>query len=254
MLKLLKLILSLVWITITIICLLLSINLFNKILIPNIDSFVFLFYGVVCFIIVNIVLPKRSFEFWDTFFHELDHILFMLLTFSVPLKLMVSPAIPENGANGYVMHSGSSNTVIKFIRDHLVNLAPYFFSPLTLLLIGIYCLILFSSPYLNTIYISKSVLNSLLFLIGFTYTYHLKTSFSQAKPYQTDFSIGYRYGMIFVIMMQSIFFTLFFFVLTLTYDSTYIVRSYLFEIINYIDLYNMDKLVKLFYIFIYKID
>lgn len=210
MLNFLRLILSFLWICIIIICLFLSIKLINKILIPNIESFMFLFYGVICFILVNIILYRRSFEFWDTFFHELDHIIFMLLTFASPLKLMVSPYLPENGDNGYVIHNSSSNVVIRFMRDHLVNLAPYFFGPLTLLFIGIYCLILFSSPYLNTVYISNSVLNTLLFLIGFTYIYHLKTSFSQAKPYQSDFSLGYKYGMIFVVMMQFIFFTFFF--------------------------------------------
>jgi hypothetical protein len=206
MLKFLKLILIILWILFTVICIVISIKLIIRIFLPNIKTFIFIFYGIVAFIIFNFIVPKRNLEFWNTFFHELDHIIFMLITFSSPQKFLVSPSMPEDGVNGYVIHNSSRNKIIQFAREHLVNLAPYFLSPLTLIFIAIYYLIIPSSPYIASLYISKTVLNGLLFFIGFTYIYHVKTSFSQAKSYQTDFSLGYKYGIIFIIMMQFIFF------------------------------------------------
>ncbi len=116
----------------------------------------------------------------------------------------------------------------------MVSLAPYFFSPLTAIIVVIYYLVIpDGSSYLASIYLSHTMINSLLFLIGFTYVYHTITSYSQAKPYQSDFSLGYGYGIIFVIMMQLIFLLLFLTVLTINYDSFYVIKNYMYDFTNF---------------------
>ncbi len=111
MLNFIKLALSILWITITIICSLLIFELITNIFFQNLDSFKYLLYGIGSYIGVSILINKKYFQFWDTFFHELDHIIFALITFSSPQKLVVSPDNRGDGANGYVVHNGSQNSL-----------------------------------------------------------------------------------------------------------------------------------------------
>lgn len=209
---LIKSTLSLIWIGIIVLNLLVLYDLYSW-LEHRLGTFTYLFYGMGSYIVFKIVVPKNSMLFFDVFFHELSHSIFALLTFS-PLKAFV--VTPHEGSStlGYVEHTISGNTFTRIIREHLVSLAPYFFAPLTVVTIGIYYLLIpFGFAYLETI-------NILLGVIGFTYLYHLSVSLRDFHPYQSDFNfLGYRYSMLFVIMMQLIFLILFITVLNINTDG-----------------------------------
>lgn len=186
---------------------------------PHLHRYLFLAIGVAtAWLSIQLVHPAL-YRFWDTFFHELSHIIFALLTFSRPTKLMVSPDQPETGlfgrTNGYVVLHRWGIGPLHFLRGHLVLLAPYFFAPMTFGIVLVYWFI--DVQFLRYLPHDGTGTRLLLFLIGFTYFYHVRTSFKQAGAYQSDFNyVGYRYGMLFVLMMQLHF--LLFYLLVLTDD------------------------------------
>ena len=117
-------------------------NIIDNIYINEIAYFEFLFFGIAVYLISLIFIKPLKYKFWDTFWHEFSHIVFAILTFAKVHKLMVTPNNPENGAAGYIQYSYTPNKILGFIRGHFVSLAPYFFSPMTVILVFIYWVIL----------------------------------------------------------------------------------------------------------------
>ena len=204
--------------------------IFNSIIIENIEYFKFFFFGMGMYLISLFFIKPKKYKFWNTFWHELSHIVFAILTFSKVNKLMVSPDIPEDGANGYVQYSFKKGKILDLLRGHFVSLAPYFFSPMTIILVLLYWLILpnESGNFFTSWFNKEPTLNGLLFFIGITYIYHTYTSFSQARPYQNDFdSVGYIYGMFFVVFMQLFFLIFILMVLGWNFDSFDLIYNYI---------------------------
>jgi hypothetical protein len=203
----------------------------------TIEEFKYLYFGIGVYVISLFILSHKMYEFWNTFWHEFSHIVFAVLTFSKVHKLMVGPDMPENGAAGYIQYSYPPNKILGFIRAHLVSLAPYFFSPMTMMLCGVYWLILPSDEgVIASLFQKDPTLNGLLFMIGVTYAYHLFTSFVQAKPYQSDFdSVGYIYGMFFVVFMQIFLCGMILTILGLSFDSLEVMYGFFENIVSDID-------------------
>jgi len=235
------------WIGLSLIVTILIWSLIDSIFIKNYQYFEFLYLGIVVYLISLVFIKPYRYKFWDTFWHEFSHIVFAVLTFSKVHKLMVSPDNSENGAAGYIQYSFKPNKILGFIRGHLVSLAPYFFSPITVVLVFIYWIILptSNSNFFMQFFEKEPTLNGLLFFIGLTYIYHIVTSFKQAKPYQSDFdSVGYIYGIFFVVFMQL--FMLLFIIIILTYNfgSFDIVMGSYDTIIQNIDFDKIFEIIK----------
>ena len=200
----------------------------------NVDDFLFLFVGLGTYLISMFIIKPIKYKFWDTFFHEISHMLFAILTFAKPLKLVVSPDEPENGVNGYARYQLSNESFLsRYFRGHIVGLAPYFFSPITLLLVLIYWMVIpDKQSFLSAMFAPTPTLHGLLFLIGLTYMYHLRTALKQARPHQTDFHVvGYLYGMVFVCFVQLLFLTFFICVISINFGSFEFVFGLIQELI-----------------------
>lgn len=227
-----KLLLGLVWSTIIILS---SFILYDLVtwLVNKYSAFIYLYYGMGAYILFRYLIPQKTMIFFNVFFHELSHAIFALITFS-PLRSFVVSPHSNDTYMGYVEHAGSGNKLIYFVRSHFVSLAPYFFSPITVLAIGLYYLLIpYDFGYTTTI-------NILLAIIGFSYLYHVSVSFKDMRPYQTDFAfLGFNYSVIFVIMMQLIF--LIFFILILSsklysfYQFKLILNRRIYDIYNWWD-------------------
>ena len=212
--------------------------IFDNIIIQNIEYFRFFFFGIGVYLISLFFIKPKKYAFWNTFWHEISHIIFAVFTFSKVHKLMIAPDMPENGAAGYVQYSFKKGKILDLIRAHFVSLAPYFFSPITIILVIIYWIILPSESgnFFTNWFNKEPTLNGILFFIGITYIYHIYTSFSQARPSQSDFnSVGYIYGMFFVVFMQLFFLSLILIVLSWNFDSFDLVYEYIkdYYLINY---------------------
>jgi hypothetical protein len=219
--------------------------LYQEFLLLSIDKFKFIGFGFFTYIVSTFIIKPKNYIFWDTFFHEISHIIFALLTFAKPHKLVVTPDNPENGNNGYVGYSFKSSRFMDFVRSHLVSLAPYFFSPLAFAVIMIYWVVV-PDDYLIGISVGVVTVNSLLFIFGFFYAYNIRTSFIQAKPYQSDFDdVGFKYGIIFVIFMQLLFLLFFSLIIFSTGDSFEFLFDFIIDFINDIDISDLRFEIKM---------
>jgi len=216
------------WVLISLFLSFMIYSVFVKYYIGNTTYFQFLFIGFVAYLLSMFIIKPVKYKFWDTFFHEVSHIIFAVLTFAKPNTLVIGGDAADKGAAGYAGYSFKKSTIMSFIRNHLVSLAPYFFSPITVFLILIFLMVLpEKQSFIAEMFSTSPSLNGLMFLIGFTYSYHLRTSFKQARPYQSDFdSVGFIYGMSFVLCMQLLFLTLFISILSSSMGSF----NYIFEL------------------------
>ena len=219
-----------------------------KFLITNISFYKYFFIGFVALLIIIRFINPSRYKFLDTYFHEKSHIVFAYLTFATPQTLMVSPSNPQDGANGYVQYSFKKSRFMDAVRSYLVSLAPYFFSPLAFVYFCIYLVIIPTDGFvMEGITTSQTTINIILFLCGFFYAYNLRTSFAQAKPYQTDFSdVGYKDGMIFVVFMQLLFLLFYSLILFSNHDSFSFLYEYVLDIFSNINIENMLFDIKIF--------
>ncbi len=195
---------GLFWLTGTVIVWYNLYTVFSQIILPNRSEYVFLGYGFLAFLVTLPLLPPRKYQFWNTLLHELAHAVFAVLTFSKPVELRAGDT-STNGRLGQLVHRGKQSLGMRFVRDHFVSLAPYFFPTLTLLLLGIYLLIAPQRQgFMPTASPLQPTVNGLLALLGFSYAYHLTMLLQSARPYQSDFhSLGYFYGLMFTLFMQA---------------------------------------------------
>ncbi len=160
-----------------------------------------MFFGLLSYFLSLNVIHHTKYQFINTFFHEMSHLIFAILTFAKPKKIVITSA--TRGRVGCLTYT--SFKFLNGLHNHLVALAPYFFIPITLLFsFTIYL----NQPtnWLESLIISHSSINALLFLVGFSYAYHLWMIITQAKPSQSDFdNVGYVYGIIFSIFMHLLF-------------------------------------------------
>jgi hypothetical protein len=183
-----------------------QIIIFGKILINHFDYFLFLFVGFISYFISLLFIKPKKYEYWNIFWHEFSHLIFAILTFSKIQQFTILSNKLNDGTAGYVKYSFKKGKFSSIIRNHFVSLAPYFFSPITMILL---CIYLFDFNQIN-------IVNILLFFIGLSYSYHLVIVFIQARPYQKDFKdVGYIYGMSFILFMQLVFLIIILFILNL---------------------------------------
>ena len=216
-----------------------SYNLIADIYVDNFQSYLFLGYGFIAYYITLIFFKPVKYKFWNTLRHEFLHAVFALITFSKSRKLVAAEEADEENRLGYLSHTVSSSSKVNFIRKHLIGLAPYFIPFFTLIICGLYLLVKpDKAGFIEQMFVAEYSCNAILAVIGFTYAYETFISFSQAKPYQSDFDgVGYKYGMVFVFMIQSLSLLVILYLLALDFDSTEImVDSYqdFFEIKDFL--------------------
>jgi len=222
--------------------------LYSEFLTTNINFYKYFFIGFIALFILVRFINHSRYKFLDTYFHEKSHIVFAYLTFATPQTLMVSPSNPQDGANGYVQYSFEKSRIMGIVRSYLVSLAPYFFSPLAFVYFCIYWVVVPTDGFImEGITTSQTTINIILLLCGFFYAYNLRTSFAQAKPYQTDFSdVGYKDGVIFVVFMQLLFLLFYSLILFSNHDSFSFLYEYVLDTFSNIDIENMLFDIKIF--------
>ena len=124
---------------------------------------------------------QHNLSWFQTFSHELTHVLFSLLTFN---KIYGFNATSHSG--GHISYSGKSNM--------LIVLSPYCIPIFTLFALLLRAIV-------NTNHVEW-----LAAVIGFTYCFHLQTFAKQTRHYQTDLK---KYGLFpsygFIILMNLFF-------------------------------------------------
>ena len=129
------------------------------------------------FIVLYLLFLHKIMNFWETFAHELTHLLFALITFNKIEGFSAS----DNG--GAVTYRGRTNW--------LTSLSPYFFPIYTVFFIGLSLVI--NQQY--QVYINH--------LIVISYLFFLLTLFQQFSFSQTDISkSGYVFSCVFLLIMN----------------------------------------------------
>lgn len=203
LIKLLKLKFFFVWIFISFFLGLLISSLISNVFIENLKYLEEFYFGIISYVISLVFIKPYKYRFINAFFHELSHMIFAFISFSEIKKLIVD----KNG-NSQVHCSINQNLFKQFFHSHFTVLAPYFFAPLTVILIILYIVLIPSSGTFNLIDLLNlnSNIDWMKFFIGFTYAYHFITSISQISPKQTDFKTsGFIYGLSFVLVMKLLF-------------------------------------------------
>jgi hypothetical protein len=157
--------------------------------------------GIVSFTLLWVfVLAKRG-NFWSTLEHELTHALFALLFFK---KINSISATRKKG--GVIAIEGG---------NAVIALSPYFF-PLAAVLMMI---IKFVIPIQFEIYV--------IFLLGFTYQFHVINLFREFHTGQSDLHMaGFIFSVVLIIFMNIIFLGI---ILTSLYGSWNAALAYLGE-------------------------
>ena len=103
----------------------------------------------------------------------------------------------------------------------MISLAPYFFPLFTILLSALYLFVKPDSPgYINGSFFNSTKCKFLFFLIGFAYSYHIIILLRDARPSQSDFdSMGFLYGLTFVVFVQTAFLVMILLLLTHDYEG-----------------------------------
>jgi hypothetical protein len=206
--------------------------LFSEIFMPKIKEYLFVGYGFFTYLFTLIIISHKKYEFWNILKHEIAHAILVVLTFARPQKLVASVKSDDQGKLGYLRYNYKLSSISSLIRSHTVSLAPYFFPYLTIFLSIVYYIVKPDHNFFSNLFIDTS-LNSLLFIMGFIYSYEIYTAIMQASPHQSDFSnLGYLYGLSFVIFMQVIFLIIMLLVIADDHNSFKVMSSGVIEIIS----------------------
>ena len=228
-----KHILGVVWIVSIGILLKLLVEIFDKYILVNYHYFMPVFFGLLSYFFSLSIIHSTKYQFINTFFHETSHLIFAILTFAKPKKIVITSA--KQGRVGYLTYT--SFKFLDGLHDHLVALAPYFFIPTTL----IFSFMIFlkqPANWLESLIVSSNSIDILLFLVGFSYAYHLWMIITQATPTQSDFNnVGYIYGLLFSCFMHLLFVMLVIALVSSNFGTIQYILSY-----NYLaDLQNIIK-------------
>ncbi len=169
----------------------------------------YFFIGMAIYLLMWFVLFRRRFgRLFMIVEHEVIHALFALLTFNRVIE------IKANILRGHMMHLSGGNW--------LLTTAPYFFSLLGVIIIG---LIHIASPLYYTV---------LTGLLGYVVAHHLHTLSVMLSPNQPDIKeVGYPFALLFLpganLLMLIVLLT------QIPYDSIYLtpVIDYLYDLIIY---------------------
>lgn len=196
-----KYVFGIIWIALICMFAKLFIDIFDKFILTNYLYFMPMFLGLLSYFLSLNVIHHTKYQFINTFFHEMSHLIFAILTFAKPKKIVITSA--TRGRVGCLTYT--SFKFLSGLHDHLIALAPYFFIPITLALSFIVYL---NQPanWIESLIVSHGNIKILLFFIGFSYAYHLWMIITQATPIQSDFdNVGYIYGLIFSLFMHLLF-------------------------------------------------
>lgn len=193
--------------------------LFSKIYLQHYEVYRFLYFGFGAYAVTIFIIKPRIYNFWNILVHELVHSIFAVLTFSKPRQLFVSSesAYTQGGYMTYYCKPG----IMGIVRSHMISLAPYFFPLFAVVLGGLYLLVKPDSPgYISGSFFDTTKCKFLLFLIGFAYSYHIIIFLRDARPSQSDFdSMGFLYGLTFVVFVQTAFLVMILLLLTQDYEG-----------------------------------
>jgi len=202
-----------------------------------INFYKYLFIGIAVYIVSIFTIKPSKDNFAGTFFHELSHTVFAVLTLARVKKFTVSPQNPINGAKGSVSYHHKPSKIFANTREYLISLAPYFFSPLAFVFFMIYWVISPTNGFMiEGISTSQTTINIVLFFCGFFYAYNLRTSFIQTGEHQSDFNaMGYKKGLVFVIFMQLVFLLFYSLILFSNHDSFLFLYDFIVDNFNSFD-------------------
>jgi peptidase M50B-like protein len=211
MTKLILFLLFCVWLSLSAIQLLLIGGLVFELHLKNWngESLPFLFGCGLSFIIVVGIKPFRwrSVNYITTFIHELTHAIAAILTKAKPKMPKVYLFPGQSGKAGSIEYTAKNSLIMGFVRNHLVSLAPYFLP----LFLGLFLVFLVFAEMLHE--------PVSLFLAGLIWLTGILLTINEAKPYQSDFRLGYLYGLSFILFMQFLFFTVMVLVLSSNPDK-----------------------------------
>ncbi|MEA2020084.1 MAG: hypothetical protein U9N59_16775 [Campylobacterota bacterium] len=206
-----KYFLGAIWIVLSLFLAFGIINMVWNIMIPHWNQYIWLVLGVFKFFIVAMFTKNDTFVFIDTFMHEFSHLLFTYITRLKPTVFIVNPFDKEKDKpSGYVYYTykeKSHKSVVKSARNHLVDLAPYFFSTTTFFIMIFYGLFLINTHHTIFEHQHFAFFNgAIMVAVGFTYAYHLVSSISQINPKQSDFDeLGYGYSKVVILFFHLLF-------------------------------------------------
>ncbi len=149
-------------------------------------------YGGLAFLVFWRLFKKRFMYAFSVFEHELTHVLVAKLFFLKTLRFDVSP---RKHVEGQVVVGVEGRGVLTRIISVFFSLAPYYIPTLMLLVFVVYPLF---SPQMSPLF---------FFLVGFTATYHLLTTFLEFGFHQADIQKhGEYFSTSFILLGNIIFF------------------------------------------------
>jgi hypothetical protein len=128
-------------------------------------------YGSAAFVLFWLLFRKRFMYTFAVFEHELTHVLVAKLFLLKTLHFQVSP---RKHVEGQVVVGVQGRGIVTRTISVFFSLAPYYIPTLTLLVFAIY-------PVL-----SQRMYPVFFFIVGFTLTYHLLTTFLEFGFHQAD--------------------------------------------------------------------
>jgi len=145
----------------------------------NFSDYINVLISGVLFVILYLAILYKWMDFWETFAHELTHLIFALITFN----RIESFSATKNG--GAVSYKGNSNW--------LTRLGPYFFPLYTAIFVII------------SLFISEQYQVYFDHLIVITYLFFVITLVQQFSYHQSDISAsGYIFSTVFLIIMNGL--------------------------------------------------
>ena len=184
----------------------------------NNTSFLTFYYGIFAYLMSMLIVKPQKYRMLNFFFHELSNALFSFFK--------INTFVVNKDSNSFISCENKKSIFSFLYHSHITALSPYFFYPLTILLIVIYLIILSNDNSLHINYLfnlSSSYQLYFKFLIGFTYAYHFITSIGQISSKQSEFNnLGFIYVLIFIFMMKL------FFMLVILIVLSWELNSYIF--------------------------
>ena len=95
-----KIILAIIWLITTLFIASILADVVDRYVITNLAYYQPMFIGFILYIVSLFIISHRRYQFMNTFFHELSHLIFALLIFARPKKMVVTSA--SSGRAGYV--------------------------------------------------------------------------------------------------------------------------------------------------------
>tara|TARA_B100000614_G_C14459963_1_gene457984 strand:- start:67 stop:726 length:660 start_codon:yes stop_codon:yes gene_type:complete len=165
-----------------------GLGVFLKIILNPAPILPFLFGGGVYGLIWLFILRRRKRGMWDTFEHELTHVIFCILCLKKVHSFMAGSKADQSGRLGVVYHEQASG-----LRGTLITLSPYFFPTYTAFLL------------LIRLFVADSALGVFDLFVGVTFIYHLISNWQEFGFHQSDITSQTKFfSVVFIILANLI--------------------------------------------------